>query len=155
MRKILATLAMTLMMLAGFTPAYASAAPAAIIKVQAVKPAPKITDNPSVRLYLMDQGASDRARFKATVSPTAKGAGVKRPTTFQTLSMTKGLESYFKATAKKYKTSTAFERNTFACYVDSGATQKDYDKRTKAGNKRIVWLSDCLNTMIVKYKMYN
>lgn len=136
------------------TPANAAPKKAPVSHVKVVK----IKSVPGVALYLRDAHKKDRTNFNRLVSPNAKAVKVKNPYPFQKVSATPGLESYFKATAKRYKSPVAFERNVFACYVDSGLTIKQANTNAKKGTalfKRQDELSYCINTMIGVYKQYN
>ena len=136
------------------TPANAAPKKAPVSHVKVVK----IKSVPGVALYLRDAHKKDRANFNRLVSPNAKAVKVKNPYPFQKVSATPGLESYFKATAKRYKTPVDFERNVFACYVDANLSPKQWDASAKRGSaldKRQRQLSDCINTMIGVYKQYN
>lgn len=136
------------------TPANAAQKKAPVSHVKVVK----IKSVPGVALYLHDAHKKDRANFNRLVSPNAKAVKVKNPYPFQKVSATPGLEAYFKATAKRYKSPVAFERNVFACYVDSGLTIKQANTNAKKGTalfKRQDELSYCINTMIGVYKQYN
>lgn len=142
-----------LLMGVSLTPASAAPAPAkSVVKVV------KIKSVPGVALYLRDAHKKDRANFNRLVSPNAKAVKVKNPYPFQKVSATPGLEAYFKATAKRYKSPVAFERNVFACYVDANLSPKQWDASAKRGSsldKRQRQLSDCINYMIVRYHQYN
>lgn len=116
----------------------------------------KTINTPGVKLYLKDMHGTKA--FLKTVSSKPRAAHVKNPTNFQRISQTKGMETFFKYAAKKYNTSQAFERNVFACYVDSGLSVKQGYANTKRGSKlykRQAKLSNCVDHMIVKYHMYD
>ena len=158
MKRIISTLlalGLSFSVLLGLTtPASAAPKKAPVSHVKVTK----IKSVPGVALYLRDAHKKDRANFNRLVSPNAKAVKVKNPYPFQKVSATPGLENYFKATAKRYKSPVAFERNVFACYVDANLSPKQWDASAKRGSaldKRQRQLSDCIDYMIVKYHQYN
>lgn len=149
--SLILALGLSFSVLLGFTTPANSApkkAPVSHVKVT------KIKSVPGVALYLQDSAAKDRANFNRLVSPNAKAVKVKKPYPFQKVSATPGLETYFKATAKRYKTPVGFERNVFACYVDAGISPKQWNDFAKKGTaiyKKQMKLSTCINAMIKNY----
>lgn len=135
--------------------AIAGAASCAPAPAMAATPAAKIVAQlkteqvPGMQAYLYDLRYRDVVTFRATVSAKPRAAKVAKPTKFQRVSATPGLEAFLRGLAKRNHTSTAFERDILGCYIDNPVSAKAH----KPGRVD-AQLSTCINRMIGKHKMY-